>query len=190
MHLPDLFPLAGVLLVGADLGFFGGLFGIGGGILAIPLLVLGFGMEQSLAQGTALVMMVPNLLSLFLLGLALWILVRSRSQEEVAPAGRLPRKRGGTAAEKPAENFIGWLSVKRQSLSRLLLHSDGPARDGLFYPCFFPSKIPRCFLTVSRSWIGSGMASGAPPAKDGGWPSWPSPWWTLRISGRFGARKH
>ncbi len=48
--------------LGAALGFFGGLFGIGGGIIAIPLLVIGFGMEQPLAQGTALVLMVPNLL--------------------------------------------------------------------------------------------------------------------------------
>lgn len=41
------------LALGAGLSFFGGLFGIGGGIIAIPLLVLGFGMEQPLAQGTA-----------------------------------------------------------------------------------------------------------------------------------------
>lgn len=50
------------LVLGAALGFFGGLFGIGGGIIAIPVLVLGFGMDQATAQGTALVMMVPNLL--------------------------------------------------------------------------------------------------------------------------------
>ena len=50
------------LPLGASLGFFGGLFGIGGGIIAVPLFVLGFGMEQPLAQGTALVLMVPNLL--------------------------------------------------------------------------------------------------------------------------------
>ncbi len=50
------------LVLGAGLGFFGGLFGIGGGVMAIPLLVLAYGMEQPLAQGTALVMMVPNLL--------------------------------------------------------------------------------------------------------------------------------
>jgi uncharacterized membrane protein YfcA len=50
------------LAIGAALGFFGGLFGIGGGIIAIPLLVLGFHMPQVLAQGTALVMMAPNLL--------------------------------------------------------------------------------------------------------------------------------
>jgi uncharacterized protein len=47
---------------GAALGFFGGMFGIGGGVIAIPLLVLAHGMDQPLAQGTALVMMVPNLL--------------------------------------------------------------------------------------------------------------------------------
>lgn len=50
------------LALGAMLGFFGGLFGIGGGIIAIPLLVLAYGMDQPMAQGTALVMMVPNLL--------------------------------------------------------------------------------------------------------------------------------
>ena len=50
------------LALGALLGFFGGLFGIGGGIIAIPLLVLAYGMDQPMAQGTALVMMVPNLL--------------------------------------------------------------------------------------------------------------------------------
>lgn len=51
-----------MLVLGAGLGFFGGLFGIGGGIIAIPMLALGFGMEQPLAQGTALVLMVPNLI--------------------------------------------------------------------------------------------------------------------------------
>jgi uncharacterized membrane protein YfcA len=50
------------LSLGAALGFFGGVFGIGGGIIAIPLLVLAFGMDQAVAQGTALVMMAPNLL--------------------------------------------------------------------------------------------------------------------------------
>jgi hypothetical protein len=62
MHLLPFSELLLTLALGAGLGFFGGLFGIGGGIIAIPLLVLGFGMEQPLAQGTALVLMVPNLL--------------------------------------------------------------------------------------------------------------------------------
>lgn len=62
MHLLSIIDFATLLGLGAGLGFFGGLFGIGGGIIAIPLLVLGFGMEQAMAQGTALVLMVPNLL--------------------------------------------------------------------------------------------------------------------------------
>lgn len=52
-----LFPLA----LGAAMGLFGGVFGIGGGIIAIPVLALGYGMDQTMAQGTALAMMVPNL---------------------------------------------------------------------------------------------------------------------------------
>ena len=62
--MPPLFSpeLLEMLGLGAALGFLGGLFGIGGGIIVIPLLVLGFGLDQAVAQGTALVMMVPNLL--------------------------------------------------------------------------------------------------------------------------------
>lgn len=58
--------LAIPLLIGAALGFTGGVFGIGGGIIAIPVMTGLFGMDQKLAQGTALVMMVPNL------AIALW----------------------------------------------------------------------------------------------------------------------
>lgn len=58
--------LALPLLIGATLGFAGGIFGIGGGIIAIPVMTGLFGMDQKLAQGTALVMMVPNL------AIALW----------------------------------------------------------------------------------------------------------------------
>lgn len=56
----DLVYLVGL---GAALGFFGGLFGIGGGIIAVPVLALGFGMSQPLAQGTSLSMMVPILIA-------------------------------------------------------------------------------------------------------------------------------
>ena len=52
--------------LGLLLGALGGLFGIGGGLLAIPALGLLFGLDQQFAQGTALVMVVPNVL------LALW----------------------------------------------------------------------------------------------------------------------
>lgn len=62
MHLPALADLFSLLALGAALGFFGGLFGIGGGIIAIPFLALAFGMAQALAQGTSLAMMVPILL--------------------------------------------------------------------------------------------------------------------------------
>ncbi|MBA4111614.1 MAG: hypothetical protein C0487_18700 [Leptothrix sp. (in: Bacteria)] len=58
----DLAHLLMALLIGAGLGFMGGVFGIGGGIVAVPLLVLGFGLDQPIAQGTALVLMAPNLL--------------------------------------------------------------------------------------------------------------------------------
>ncbi|WP_225775016.1 sulfite exporter TauE/SafE family protein [Pseudomonas sp. Marseille-Q5115] len=56
----------GYVAFGAALGTLGGLFGIGGGLIAIPALGLLFGLDQQLAQGTALVMVVPNVL------LALW----------------------------------------------------------------------------------------------------------------------
>jgi uncharacterized membrane protein YfcA len=46
--------------LGLLLGWLGGLFGIGGGLIAIPALVGLFGFSQQLAQGTALVMIVPN----------------------------------------------------------------------------------------------------------------------------------
>jgi len=50
------------LLLGVVLGAVGGLFGIGGGLIAIPVLALGFGLDQQLAQGTALVMIAPNVM--------------------------------------------------------------------------------------------------------------------------------
>ncbi|MCU1728623.1 sulfite exporter TauE/SafE family protein [Pseudomonas sp. 7P_10.2_Bac1] len=47
-------------VLGLALGALGGLFGIGGGLIAIPVLGLWFGLDQQIAQGTALVMSVPN----------------------------------------------------------------------------------------------------------------------------------
>ena len=54
------------LVLGAALGTVGGLFGIGGGLIAIPVLGVLFGLDQQIAQGTALVRVVPNVM------LALW----------------------------------------------------------------------------------------------------------------------
>ncbi|MGY8526814.1 sulfite exporter TauE/SafE family protein [Paracidovorax citrulli] len=60
--MPDfhLLPALLTLLLGGVLGAVGGLFGIGGGLLAIPALGLLYGMDQQLAQGTSLVMIAPN----------------------------------------------------------------------------------------------------------------------------------
>ena len=59
--------------LGAAFGLLGGLFGIGGGIVAIPILGLAFGMSQQSAQGTALVMVVPNV------AIGLWRYYQKRS---------------------------------------------------------------------------------------------------------------
>ncbi len=48
------------LVLGAVFGFLGGVFGIGGGIVAIPILGIFFGLNEQLAQGTAIVMVAPN----------------------------------------------------------------------------------------------------------------------------------
>ncbi|MFA6169221.1 MAG: sulfite exporter TauE/SafE family protein [Candidatus Margulisiibacteriota bacterium] len=49
----------GLLLTGLLAGIFSGLFGIGGATIVVPVLVLGFGVSQHLAQGTTLAMMIP-----------------------------------------------------------------------------------------------------------------------------------
>src|ERR1700745_1800678 len=46
--------------LGGMAGLLGGLFGVGGGFLVIPLLGFFYGMDQQTAQGTPLIMVVPN----------------------------------------------------------------------------------------------------------------------------------
>ncbi len=48
-----------ILLMACGVGVAGGLFGVGGGVLLVPLLVVIFGFEQHRAQGTSLVALVP-----------------------------------------------------------------------------------------------------------------------------------
>jgi len=53
--LPPLFVLAGI---GVVAGFFGALFGVGGGIVVVPLLVLAAGLGPKEATGTSLAVIV------------------------------------------------------------------------------------------------------------------------------------
>lgn len=46
--------IVGLLLVGALAGVFAGMFGIGGGLIIVPALVLLYGMKQHAAVGTSL----------------------------------------------------------------------------------------------------------------------------------------
>jgi len=48
-----------LLLIGLVSGVFGGMLGIGGGVIMIPALVFLFGMSQQTAQGTSLAVMLP-----------------------------------------------------------------------------------------------------------------------------------
>jgi len=47
------------LVAGALVGILSGIFGVGGAILAIPILVYGFKFDQRFAQGTSLAMLLP-----------------------------------------------------------------------------------------------------------------------------------
>ena len=51
--------LIGIFAMSVFVGIASGLFGIGGGVLIVPLLVLLFGFEQHRAQGTSLIALVP-----------------------------------------------------------------------------------------------------------------------------------
>lgn len=47
------------ILLGLAAGIFGGMFGVGGGIILVPALVYIFGLTQHQAQGTTLALMLP-----------------------------------------------------------------------------------------------------------------------------------
>ena len=52
-------PALEYLLLGIAAGVLGGLMGVGGGIIIVPAFVLLFGMNQKMAQGTSLALLLP-----------------------------------------------------------------------------------------------------------------------------------
>jgi uncharacterized membrane protein YfcA len=65
-------PVAVLILVSLIIGSLTGLFGIGGGFLAIPILVLFFGTPQKVAAGTSLLIISLNSLTALLAHYRLW----------------------------------------------------------------------------------------------------------------------
>jgi uncharacterized protein len=63
--MPDALQMAALAALGAACGAAGGLFGVGGGVIAIPILGMLFGLDQQMAQGTVLIMVVPNVMLAF-----------------------------------------------------------------------------------------------------------------------------
>ena len=56
-----------LVCLGLLTGTFSGLIGVGGGIILVPVLSYGFGLSQSMAQGTTLAVLIPpvSLLAVF-----------------------------------------------------------------------------------------------------------------------------
>ncbi|MGB6199237.1 MAG: sulfite exporter TauE/SafE family protein [Candidatus Acidiferrales bacterium] len=59
MQLKQIAHWSALLLVACGVGVLGGMFGLGGGVILVPLLVLVFAFDQHRAQGTTLVALVP-----------------------------------------------------------------------------------------------------------------------------------
>jgi uncharacterized protein len=55
--------IALLVVAGLGVGVFSALFGVGGGIIIVPLLVLAFGADQHTAEGTSLLAILPGALT-------------------------------------------------------------------------------------------------------------------------------
>jgi uncharacterized protein len=58
--LPGYAPIAALIVTGAVTGFLSGLMGVGGGMIMVPAMILLAGFSQHVAQGTALLVMIPT----------------------------------------------------------------------------------------------------------------------------------
>jgi uncharacterized membrane protein YfcA len=91
---------AGIFLVACLCGMASGLFGIGGGVLLVPLLGLLFSFSQHRAQGTSLVALIPPTGALALLAYARGGFVSWRTGLLLIPGVFLGGFVGGKLAEK------------------------------------------------------------------------------------------
>ena len=91
---------AGIFLVACICGIASGMFGIGGGVLLVPLLVLLFGLSQHKAQGTSLVALIPPTGVLALLAYAREDFVSWKTGLLLIPGVFLGGIAGGRLAEK------------------------------------------------------------------------------------------
>lgn len=61
--MPDLLELAKAIPLGVAAGLFSGAFGVGGGVISTPLLIMLLGVEPHVAVGTTLAMIIPTAVS-------------------------------------------------------------------------------------------------------------------------------
>lgn len=154
------------IVLGAALGTVGGLFGIGGGLIAIPALGVLFGLDQQLAQGTALVMVVPNVL------LALW---RYNQRNRIELRYALPLSlfsllfawlgsiwAVGINAHSMRLGFVGFLlALVVWNLARMFMRT-APASSQLRYPWPWLGVLG-CFAGTMGGLFGVGGAVVATP---------------------------
>ncbi len=91
---------AGIFAVACICGIASGMFGIGGGVLLVPLLALLFGFSQHKAQGTSLVALIPPTGVLAFIAYAREDFVSWRAGLLLIPGVFLGGVAGGRLAEK------------------------------------------------------------------------------------------